>query len=96
MLASPFGRSLAGQVYLVFGDGRIEQSFDTAVDNPNILVITGAGPNEITGSEIWMDDVTGDGIGDLGIASPLAAPISSSMKCGEMELHQQRWTWATC
>jgi len=65
MLASPFGRSSAGQIHLVFGDGTIGGLRDTATNPPNILRIIGAQPFELAGSEIWMDDVTGDGLGDL-------------------------------
>ncbi|MBT8137611.1 MAG: FG-GAP repeat protein, partial [Gammaproteobacteria bacterium] len=66
MVAAPFGRTAAGQVHLVFGDGSLAGAdIDTAMSNTNVLTIAGAGPNEIAGSEIWIDDVTGDGIGDL-------------------------------
>lgn len=66
--ASPFGRSAAGEVYLIFGDGTIGGTRDTGVSDPGILVIAGTAIQEATGSEIWMDDVTGDGVGDLLIA----------------------------
>jgi hypothetical protein len=64
-LGSPAGRSRAGEVYLVFGDGTISGSLDTAPPNARILKITGSAEAENAGSEIWMDDVTGDGLGDL-------------------------------
>lgn len=70
MQASPFGRDRAGQVDLILGNGRIEQSQDTAVANANVLKIAGAGQQEAAGGEIWMDDVTGDGLGDLIIGRP--------------------------
>lgn len=70
MQASPLGRDRAGQVSLIFGNGQIEQNFDTAQANANVLVIAGAGAQEATGGEIWMDDVTGDGLGDLIIGRP--------------------------
>ncbi len=65
MQASPNGVPRAGQVYVVWGDGTLSGSLDTAARDPKILVINGAGPFEYAGSELWMDDVTGDGIGDL-------------------------------
>ncbi|MCH9696753.1 MAG: FG-GAP-like repeat-containing protein, partial [Gammaproteobacteria bacterium] len=68
MRASPSGRPDAGQVHLVLGDGTINGTLDTAVNNPRIIQIIGDGQQENTGSEIWMDDVTGDGLGDLLIA----------------------------
>ena len=68
MRANPLGRSNAGEVYLVFGDGTIAGTRDTTVAQPRILVIAGAHARENAGSEIWMDDVTGDGVGDLLVA----------------------------
>ncbi len=66
--ASPLGRNQAGTVSLIFGDGTIGNSIDLAVANPNVLKIHGAalvGEREMAGSELWLDDVTGDGLGDL-------------------------------
>ena len=68
MLADPLSRSNAGEVFLVFGDGTISGSLDTAVVQADILRFAGVGVSENSGSEIWMDDVTGDGLGDLLIA----------------------------
>jgi hypothetical protein len=65
MQAAPDGRNLAGQVFLVFGDGSMSGELDT-LSNPNsILRIIGDQVQETAGSEIWMGDVTGDGKGDL-------------------------------
>lgn len=68
MLAGPLGRNAAGQVYLVFGDGTINGTLDTATTQAGILRFAGSGPSENAGSEIWIDDVTGDGLGDVLIA----------------------------
>jgi len=65
MIASPLSRSRAGQVFLIFGDGTVGGSVDTAVDNNRVLPILGGVNHEHAGSEIWMGDVTGDGLGDL-------------------------------
>ena len=54
----------------ILGDGQIQQSLDTAQAIANLLRIAGAGPQEAAGGEIWMDDVTGDGLGDLIIGRP--------------------------
>ncbi|MCH8929655.1 MAG: FG-GAP repeat protein [Proteobacteria bacterium] len=87
MLASPFSRVNAGQVRLIFGDGRIMQSIDTAVPNANILTIAGSAPNEVTGSEIWMDDVTGDGLCDLLIARQnFKEPASGRIGAGALTI----------
>lgn len=67
-LGAPRGRARAGEVYLVFGDGTISGTVDTAVPDPRILRIIGGAAGENAGSELWMDDVTGDGIGELLIA----------------------------
>ncbi|MFL0810698.1 MAG: hypothetical protein K6L76_09810 [Agarilytica sp.] len=68
MLASPEGRSGAGEVYLALGNGEINYTLDSGLDNTNLLTIIGDGALEMTGSEIWMDDVTGDGVAELLIA----------------------------
>lgn len=65
MIASPLGRPGAGLVRLVFGDGTLAGTLDAASPNERILTILGDGPSEATGAEIWIDDVTGDGLGDL-------------------------------
>jgi hypothetical protein len=63
--ADPLGREDAGEVNLVFGDGTLGDMVDTATDDPRLLRFVGAGRKETAGSEVWMDDVTGDGLGDL-------------------------------
>ncbi len=68
MRASPAGRTFAGEVYWLLGNGRIDYTVDTATANGQMITIIGAGNSEAAGSEIWMDDVNGDGIGDLLIA----------------------------
>ena len=62
---SPLGRSLAGEVDLVFGDGTTTGAVDAAIPNAGILKFYGAAAREVAGSEIWIDDVTGDNLGDL-------------------------------
>lgn len=68
MLASPPSRTQAGIVYLVFGDGTVSGTLDTATVQQRILRFHGVATTELAGSEIWIDDVTGDGLGDLLIA----------------------------
>jgi hypothetical protein len=65
MTASPLGRTFAGEVDLVFGDGTIAGEIDTAVPQERVLRIFGDQVQESAGSEVWMADVTGDGLGDL-------------------------------
>lgn len=70
MQASPLGRVGAGQVWLVLGDGTIGSALDSGVNNPDILIFAGAATQEATGGEIWIDDITGDGLGDVIIGRP--------------------------
>lgn len=70
MLDSPLGRTRAGSVLVVFGDSQIAQDIDSAIANPRFLSILGEDNQEATGGEIWMADLTGDGIGDLIIGRP--------------------------
>ncbi len=83
MQADPLSRTDAGDVYLIFGDGTISGSLDTAVVQEDILRFAGAAASEHAGSEIWMDDVTGDGLGDLLIArqdhSPMGRPGAGAL-----------------
>ncbi len=64
-LASPNNRVSAGEIYLMFGDGTIGTTFDTAAFSGDYLIISGAARREISGSDIWLDDVNGDGIADI-------------------------------
>ncbi len=63
--ASPLMRSGAGQIYVLFGDGRVSGDIDLAEQRDDVLMIYGDSNFEGAGSELWMDDVTGDGVGDL-------------------------------
>ena len=65
LTARPNGLDNAGEVDLVFGTGVLDGSLETAFDDPAFLRIWGERAQETTGAEVWMDDVTGDGLGDL-------------------------------
>jgi hypothetical protein len=86
MLASPLGRTGAGRVYLVFGDGTIQGTLDTSTVQAGVLRIDGDGPSEATGSEIWMADVTGDGIADLLIGRQNYTPDGSRTGAGALTI----------
>jgi hypothetical protein len=86
MTASPLDRSWAGEVYLFFGDGDLGESFDTAQLSPSLLRIFGDGSREATGSEVWIDDVTGDGIGDLLIARQNFSPTPALVGAGALTI----------
>ncbi|MEQ1567651.1 MAG: FG-GAP repeat protein, partial [Myxococcota bacterium] len=73
MRAGPGGVEGAGRVSVWFGDGTVSGVAD-AFDDPDVLSIEGVEPQETAGSEIWMGDVTGDGLGDLLIARQNAGP----------------------
>lgn len=71
MRASPYGRAGAGTVYLVFGSGEVEGTVDSlrgGKDSDRMLLIDGATARENAGSEVWMADVTGDGLYELLVA----------------------------
>jgi len=86
MRASPLGRNGAGAVHLVFGNGTLSGVYDTAIPKPGILAIAGDDPNEACGSEIWMDDVTGDGLGDLLIARQNHTPDPARIGAGALTI----------
>ncbi len=66
--ADPFGNSNAGQVTFILGNGTIGGEFDSAGFPSNMVKFAGGEVMEVTGSEVWMGDVNGDGLGDLLIA----------------------------
>jgi len=86
MKASPQGRTLAGQVFLVFGDNKAVGVIDTAIDDPRVLEIHGDQTQENAGSEIWMADVTGNGFGDLIICRQNYSPEGTRIGAGAMTL----------
>ena len=86
MTVDSFGRDLSGEVDLVFGDGTISGTIDTATQDPRILRFAGAGVRETAGSEIWMDDVTGDGVGDLLICRQNHSPAAGREGAGALTI----------
>jgi len=64
-LADPLDRIGAGEVTLIFGDGTIGYTAEASFLQPGILRIAGAQHGESAGAEAWIDDVTGDGIGEV-------------------------------
>ncbi|RMH16358.1 MAG: hypothetical protein D6696_18325 [Acidobacteria bacterium] len=86
MVASPFARTGAGEVYVLFGDGTVGGTYDAALAGERLLRITGDGPREATGSEIWIDDVTGDGLGDLLICRQNFAPTAARTGAGALTI----------
>ena len=79
-------RSGAGEVYLVFGDGTAGGTYDTGVVSANILRLVGVVDDEAAGSELWMDDVTGDGLGDLLIARQNYTPDPARIGAGALTI----------
>lgn len=86
ILSDPLGRLGAGEVYLLFGDGTVSGDWDTAGFSANILKFAGDVDNEAAGSEIWMDDVTGDGLGDLLIARQNFTPDAGRIGAGALSI----------
>lgn len=85
MTADPLGRMDAGEVVLVFGDGTFSGTVDASdVDNPGVLRILGDQDRETAGSEIWMADVTGDGLGDLLICRQNFSPSGTRLGAGAL------------
>lgn len=85
-LASPFDRLRAGEAYLVFGAGTTTGEIDTASPSAKVLRIAGAGPEESLGNEIWIDDVTGDGIADLLVCRQNFRPDPSRPGAGALTI----------
>ncbi len=81
-----FNRSQAGQVFLIFGDSQISGVHDTATNPSHILRIIGDQVQENAGSEVWMGDVTGDGLGDLIICRQNYSPGGTRIGAGALTL----------
>ena len=84
--ADTLGRQDGGEVNLVFGDGTLGDMVDTATNDPRLLRFVGAGRRELAGSEVWMDDVTGDGLGDLLICRQNFTPGSGRIGAGALTI----------
>jgi len=68
MQASPGDVPGSGSIFLGWGDGRVSGAIDTAIPGASFVRIDGSQPFEFTGSELWIDDVDGDGFADVLIA----------------------------
>ncbi len=86
MQGDPFGRTGAGEVTLVFGDGTFGASIDSAVLQSSVLLIAGSQNFEAAGDEIWMDDVDGDGLGDLLIGRQNFSPTEDRLGAGALTI----------
>lgn len=78
-----------GRVNVIFGNGSfgVQESFvgDTSDSLVNFTV-HGAQPYEMAGSEIWMGDLTGDGLGDLIIARQNFSPDEDRVGAGAITI----------
>lgn len=79
-------RTDAGIAYVVFGRGHLGEELDTGVPNPRVLRILGAGRRENAGSELWIDDVSGDGLADVLVARQNHAPSPSRPGAGALSI----------
>jgi len=86
MRASPLGRNNAGEVFLAFGDGTATGAVDSAVPNARVLHIQGAAAFENAGSEVWIDDVTGDGFAELLVARQNHTPDAGRVGAGALTI----------
>jgi len=84
--ADPLGRTNAGEVFLVLGDGSIGGTIDTFGFDPNILRIIGDGNHEVCGAEIWIDDITNDGIAELIIGRQNYTPSAGREGAGALTI----------
>jgi len=80
MQAAPGAVPGSGSVFLAWGDGRLSGAIDTALPSERFLRLDGSQPYEFTGSELWIDDVDGDGLADLLIARQNHSPASGARR----------------
>jgi len=86
MRAGPLGRPGAGAVFLAFGTGVVTGSVDSAGAHAGVLRVFGDQTEEVCGNEIWIDDVTGDGIGDLLIGRQNFTPAAGRLGAGALSI----------
>jgi hypothetical protein len=86
MTALPGGNNRAGEVDLIFGDGTISGGVDTAMADARVLRLLGEEANETTGSEIWIDDVTGDGLADLLVCRQNYSRLNGRLGAGALTI----------
>ena len=85
--ASVANRANAGIVTLVWGaDSGFGETLDTLSLSDRTLRIGGAQTLEVCGSEIWMDDVDGDGVGDLIIGRQNFSPNATRRGAGALTI----------
>ncbi len=85
--ASVSNRANAGIVTLVWGtDSGFGETLDTLTVSERTLRIAGAQRREVCGSEIWMDDVDGDGLGDLIIGRQNFSPDTTRRGAGALTI----------
>jgi hypothetical protein len=86
MLADPNMLTNAGEVFVSFGNGTIAGSVDTAIPDARVLRVQGSGDFEYTGSEVWLDDITGDGVAELILARQNFTPDPSRIGAGAVTI----------
>lgn len=80
MQADPAGTPGAGSIFLAWGDGRLSGAIDTATPSASVVRFDGSQRYEYAGSELWIDDVTGDGFADLLIARQNHSPAAGGRR----------------
>ena len=86
-VGSRLGRTGAGNVTIVWGGGvSLGETIDTGGVGDRLLHIAGAQPIEACGSEVWMDDVDGDGLGDLLIGRQNFTPAALRRGAGALTI----------
>jgi len=86
MTGSPNGLNRAGRVVVFFGDGSVHGEVDGAVRGANVMHIVGSQVQENIGSEVWMGDMTGDGLGEILICRQNYTPGVGRIGAGAVSL----------
>jgi len=79
-LADPFGRSNAGETYVIYGSAGMESIPDIDLEETpsNVTRICGKNPGDHSGRDVSSGDINGDGFSDVIIGARYADPFGRS------------------
>jgi hypothetical protein len=91
--ASMLARDGAGVVSVVLGDGVLAGTRDLGAGGDDVISLLGAQVGETAGSEVWLEDVTGDGLADVLIGRQGYSPSDARLGAGALTIVPGDGAW---